>query len=46
MTTQALASTLKEFLTREGYEVEVALSGAEALAIQASNPTSRWPLWT
>ncbi len=35
---QALASTLKEFLTREGYAVEVALSGAEALAIQASNP--------
>jgi DNA-binding NtrC family response regulator len=35
---QSLASTLKEFLTREGYSVEVALSGAEALAIQAANP--------
>src|ERR1035437_3296525 len=35
---QALASTLKDFLTREGYSVEVALSGAEALAIQAANP--------
>ena len=35
---QALASSLKDFLTREGYAVEVALSGAEALAIQASNP--------
>src|SRR5450759_2274608 len=35
---QALASTLKDFLTREGYGVEVALSGAEALAIQAANP--------
>ena len=35
---QALASTLKDFLTREGYGVEVALSGAEALAVQASNP--------
>ena len=35
---QALASTLKDFLTREGYSVEVALSGAEALAVQAANP--------
>src|SRR5450759_4063988 len=35
---QALASTLKDFLTREGYAVEVALSGAEALALQAANP--------
>jgi DNA-binding NtrC family response regulator len=35
---QALASTLKDFLTREGYGVEIALSGAEALAVQASNP--------
>ena len=34
----ALGSTLKEFLTREGYDVEVAQSGAEALAIQAANP--------
>jgi len=35
---QALANTLKDFLTREGYGVEVALSGAEALAVQAANP--------
>lgn len=35
----SLASTLKEFLSREGYAVEVAQSGAEALAIQAANPT-------
>ena len=34
----SLASTLKEFLCREGYSVHVALSGAEALTIQASNP--------
>jgi two-component system NtrC family response regulator len=34
----SLASTLKEFLCGEGYGVEVALSGAEALAIQAANP--------
>ena len=34
----SLASTLKEFLAREGYNVEVALSAAEALAIQAANP--------
>ncbi len=33
-----LAATLKEFLSREGYEVEVAQSGAEALAIRAANP--------
>ena len=43
---QSLASTLKDFLTREGYAVEVALSGAEALAIQARIPTSRWRWWT
>jgi DNA-binding NtrC family response regulator len=34
----SLASTLKDFLVREGYGVEVALSPAEALAVQASNP--------
>lgn len=34
----ALGATLKEFLSREGYHVEVAQSGAEALALQASNP--------
>lgn len=34
----ALASTLQEFLQREGYAVEVALSAAEALAIQERNP--------
>ena len=34
----SLASTLRDFLVREGYGVEVALSGAEALAIQAANP--------
>jgi DNA-binding NtrC family response regulator len=33
-----LASTLKEFLAREGYCVEVALSAGEALSIQQSNP--------
>ena len=33
-----LASTLQEFLQREGYVVEVALSAAEALAIQERNP--------
>jgi two-component system NtrC family response regulator len=33
-----LASTLKEFLVREGYRVEVALSAAEALALQTANP--------
>ena len=33
-----LAATLKEFLAREGYQVEVAQSGAEALAIHAANP--------
>jgi DNA-binding NtrC family response regulator len=34
----ALAVTLKEFLSREGYSVDVALSATEALAIQAANP--------
>jgi len=34
----SLAAVLKEFLSREGYCVEVALSAAEALAIQASSP--------
>jgi two-component system NtrC family response regulator len=34
----SLASTLKEFLAREGYCVEVALSAAEALSIQQANP--------
>ncbi len=34
----ALAATLKVFLSREGYDVEVAQSGAEALAIHAANP--------
>lgn len=34
----ALGATLKESLSREGYEVAVAQSGAEALAIQAANP--------
>ena len=34
----SLASTLKDFLVREGYGVEVALSPAEALAVQAANP--------
>jgi DNA-binding NtrC family response regulator len=34
----SLVSTLQEFLSREGYEVEAAQSGAEALAIHASNP--------
>ena len=29
----SLAATLQEFLAREGYRVEVALSAAEALAI-------------
>jgi DNA-binding NtrC family response regulator len=33
-----LAATLKEFLSREGYSVDVALSAAEALAVQAANP--------
>ena len=33
-----LAATLKELLTREGYQVEVALSAGEALAIHAANP--------
>ncbi len=34
----SLGETLKEFLSREGYDVEVAQSGAEALALQAANP--------
>jgi len=34
----SLAATLKEFLAREGYRVEVAQSGTEALAIYAANP--------
>ena len=34
----SLASTLKEFLSREGYQVEMAQSAAEALAIYAANP--------
>jgi DNA-binding NtrC family response regulator len=34
----SLAVTLKDFLSREGYDVEVAHSGPEALAIQAANP--------
>ncbi len=34
----ALASTLKDFLEREGYGVEVAFSAAEALTIQSANP--------
>jgi DNA-binding NtrC family response regulator len=33
-----LAETLREFLVREGYQVEVAQSGAEALAIHTANP--------
>ncbi len=33
-----LASTLGEFLQQEGYAVEVALSAAEALALQERNP--------
>lgn len=32
----SLGATLKEFFTREGYRVELAQSGAEGLAIQAS----------
>jgi DNA-binding NtrC family response regulator len=34
----ALASTLKDFLAREGYNVEAAYSPGEALAIQSANP--------
>jgi two-component system response regulator AtoC len=34
----SLASTLKDFLTGEGYAVDVALSGAEALVIQETRP--------
>ncbi len=33
-----LAGTLQEFLESEGYSVQVALSGAEALAVQARSP--------
>ena len=33
----SLGAALKEFLAREGYDVEVAQSGAEALAIHAAN---------
>jgi DNA-binding NtrC family response regulator len=33
-----LAGTLRDFLTHDGYSVEVANSGAEALAIQQANP--------
>jgi DNA-binding NtrC family response regulator len=33
-----LAATLAEFLAREGYSVDVALSAAEALVIHAQNP--------
>lgn len=33
----SLGAALKEFLAREGYNVEVAQSGAEALAIHAAN---------
>ncbi len=35
---QGLATTLQEFLEREGYRVEVAFSGAEALALLESQP--------
>ena len=38
MTTRAWPPRSRNFSTREGYIVEVALSGAEALAIQAANP--------
>jgi len=34
----SLLATLKEFLSREGYEVEAAQSGAEALSLYATNP--------
>jgi DNA-binding NtrC family response regulator len=33
-----LAEALKEFLSHDGYAVEVALSAAEALVVQAANP--------
>lgn len=33
-----LANTLKDFLEQEGYRVDVALSGEEALALQARQP--------
>jgi DNA-binding NtrC family response regulator len=35
----SLASTLREFLEREGYAVAVAFSAAEALAVQQANPS-------
>ncbi len=35
---ESLADALRSFLTREGYSVEVALSGEEALAVQARTP--------
>lgn len=34
----ALAGTLQEFLQQEGYTVEIALSAAEAVAVQERNP--------
>ena len=34
-----LASTLKEYLSGEGYKVEVALSAADALVVQSANPS-------
>ena len=34
----SLATTLRDFLQQEGYAVEVALSAAEALAVQERNP--------
>jgi DNA-binding NtrC family response regulator len=34
----SLATTLRDFLQQEGYPVEVALSAAEALAVQERNP--------
>ena len=39
-----LASTLQEFLTAEGYNVEVALSAAEALSIQQAHPNLSFAL--
>ena len=35
---EAMARTLQEFLHREGYGVEIALSAAEALAVSERNP--------
>ena len=34
----SLATTLRDFLQQEGYPVEIALSAAEALAVQERNP--------